>query len=142
MVAIFKMDVIENLISDKFPEITVLEIEGKHFVFDKESLNEFNEYFADDFHIIFLDNGYLCRRPKWDKDINLKNFKYFHRFLMDNELSEKGQDFQVNHLTWCKRINIKKYLIVVPKDVHDRLHEKRLRDRNLMKQSKWIEFDD
>ena len=142
MVAIFKISVIKDLIPEiNINDIEIRIIEGKHFVFDKESLREFEEYFDDGLHIIFLENGYLCRRPRWDKNINPKNFQLFHRFLMDNKLFEKGESFQVHHLTWCKRINTKKHLIVIPKDIHDRMHEKRLGDRSLMKQSKWIEFD-
>jgi len=142
MVAIFKMDVIRDLIPDKVGEIIVLEIEGKHFVFDKESLKEYKECFNDDFHIIFLENDYLYRRPKWDKEMNSKNFQSFHRFLMEKELSEKGENSHVHHLTWCKRINIKKYLVVIPKDNHTIMHSYGLYDTKYMQQSRWIEFDD
>jgi len=142
MVAIFKMDVIKKLIPDKFWEITTLKIEGKHFVFDKESLKEYKEYFNDDYHIIFLENGYLCRCPKWDKNANPRNFQFFHRFLMEKELSEKGKDLHVHHLTWCKRINIKKYLIILPEKDHTITHSYGLYDTKYMQQSKWIEFDD
>lgn len=142
MVAIFKMDIIEKLIPDKVGEIIVLKIEGKHFVFDKESLKEYNEYFNEDFHIIFLENGYLCRRPKWDKTINPKNFQLFHRFLMEKELTEKGKDLHVHHTTWCKRINIKKYLMIIPKKEHTIMHYYNLYDTKYMAKSKWLEFDD
>lgn len=141
MVAIFKMDVIEKLIPDKIGEITILKIDGKHFIFDKESLKEYNEYFKNDFFIIFLENGYLCRRPKWDKDAKPKNFQFFHRFLMEKELSEKGEDSHIHHLTWCKRINIKKYLIIIPAKEHTIMHSYGLYDTKFMQQSKWIEFD-
>jgi len=142
MVAIFKVDVIKKLIPDKVKEMQILEIEGKHFVFDKESLNEYKEYFDDCNHIIFLENGYLCRRPKWDKNTNPKNFQFFHRFLMEKELLEKGEDSHIHHLTWCKRINIKKYLIIVPKIEHILIHSYELHDTGYMAQSKWLEFND
>lgn len=142
MVAIFKIGVIKDLIPEiNLENVEIKIVDGKHFIFDEESLREFEEYFIDDFHIIFLENGYLCRRPKWDREVKPSNFQFFHRFLMEKELTEKGKNFEVHHLTWCQRINIKKYLDVVSREVHQRLHESRLRDRSLMKQSKWIKFD-
>jgi len=144
MVAIFKMDVIENLIPDKMGEITILKIEGKHFVFDKESLKEYNENFDDDYHIIFIENGYLCRYPKWDKEeMKPKNFTFFHIYLMEEEMDnyleenpDKEGPLQAHHLTMCKRINIKKYLKVLTKDEHiNKLH-------NGYYGLTWLEFDD
>lgn len=149
MVTIFKMEAIKHLIPDvPLNEIELRIVDGKHFVFDKESLREFEEYFITDSHYIFLEGGYICRRPKWDKDAKPKNFTFFHRFLIEKDLfdyennnPEAKRPLQVHHLTWCKRINIKKYLKILPKDIHEIIHEKGLRDRNLMQQSKWLEFD-
>ncbi|GAH59144.1 unnamed protein product [marine sediment metagenome] len=132
MVAIFKMEVIKNLIPDKVDEIEVLKIEGKHFVFDKESLREYLEYFDDDYSKIFLEDGYLCRCPKWDFNMNPKKFQFFHRFLMEKELLQRGGKVHVHHLTWCKRINIKKYLLVIAKETHKDIHARSLYDRKYM----------
>jgi len=141
MVSLFKLEVIKKLIPD-IEDITILKIEGKYFVFDKESLKEFNEYFNNDSYIVFLENGYLCRRPKWDKEISPRNFQFFHRFLIQDEILKRGKLSEVHHLTWCKRINIKKYLKLISKEEHETLHSSGLHDRKYMKESKWLEFVD
>ena len=147
MVGIFKLEVIKKLIPDKVKEMIIEKIHGKHFVFDKESYEEYKKFKDDDYFITFLENGYLCRYPKWDREkVSPKNFQFFHIWLMNDEL-EKFKEYHegpihIHHLTWCKRINIKKYLLITLKKVHTNIHEYSLYDIKYMEKSKWIEFED
>ena len=113
---------IEKLIPEKVKEAFYVEIKGKIFIFDKESYEEYKN-FKNSLYKIGIIDGYLARRLKGDLD----HVTYFHRWLMQREVEEfcEKQDCaqaDVHHLTYCKKINIKRYLTPVTREQHKKMH--------------------
>ena len=126
MVVIFKKNVIKKLIPEVFDKAIFKKIDGKYFVFDKESLKEFDRFKHRLFNI-FIMNGYLARYTK----CNVDKITFFHEWLMREKVEnfrEENDDWKkgnvhIHHITFCKRINIKRYLKVTTKKQHyDFLH--------------------
>ena len=126
MTILFEKKIIEKLIPEVKDEAIYLNIEGKYFVFDEESKREFDKFNNDLFKII-IKNGYLARHFKGQDD---SKAEFFHEWLMreeiekfreKNEIWKKGK-VHVHHLTYCKRINIQKYLKILTEEKHNIFH--------------------
>ena len=126
MVKIFKKSVIESLVPEIKEKLIYKRIKGKFFVFDNESLKEFED-FSDNLHNVILIKGYLARELKGDKTYTT----FFHEWLMREkveEFKEKNEIWgkwkvHIHHITFCKRINVKKYLKILTDEEHNKLHK-------------------
>lgn len=124
MVSILDLGKIERLIPKKAKEAILKKIKGKYFVFDKESLTEF-EQFDDGLHEIVIIDGYLARRQKGRGGV----ITFFHRWLMQREVENFAEEkdttedkIEVHHTTFCKKINIKSCLEPITKTEHQKRH--------------------
>lgn len=107
-------------------KLIYLKINGKYFVFDKESKDEFDK-FNDDLFRVTVYNGYLARHLKCQDESKVT---FFHEWFMREEIEKfreehdywKAGKVHVHHTTYCKRINIKRYLGIFTEDEHEKFH--------------------
>jgi hypothetical protein len=122
MAILFKREVIEEIIPETINESIFLKIKGKFFVFDEESKKDYDQFNNDLFNIVII-NGYLARELKCGGKIT-----FFHEWLMRAEVEKfkennnLSEHLQIHHTTFCKRINIRRYLKIITKEQHKRLH--------------------
>ena len=118
MTKVLNLKIVEELIPDKIHEAIACRIQGRIFIFDKESFAEYQTFKKGPSRIEII-NGYLARVPPGENSEPV----FFHEWLM-REVGEgrfRG-DLQIHHTTYCKKINIKKYLRRVTKKEHEILH--------------------
>jgi len=90
-------------------------------------LEEYKKFNNELFRIV-IENGYLARILKTLSEDN--KICFFHEWLMredvekfrDNNKEWKKGIVHIHHLTFCKGVNIKKYLKVMMGDKHYSLH--------------------
>lgn len=121
MAIIINLAYIEKLLGkEEAKKAIVKRVKGKVFVFDEESYKEFKKF--EILYHIEVNDGYLEGEKKGDPD----NYIGFHVWLMKGEVQSFKRDaidkVNVHHLTFCKRINIKKFLRVVTRQQHLKLH--------------------
>ncbi len=119
MTEIWNLENLKRLLEDKFEERILGKFKGKIFIFDKESYNEFKKFQTT--HWIDVEDGYLIGERKNEPD----KWDFFHVWLMQEEVQLKKKyfkDIEVHHTTYCKRINMRKFLKALTKKEHNKLH--------------------